>query len=132
MAQAGTAYSPLRSVSAAPYYGAKFQVSMERIPKYKKIEAILLGILIPLVLAGYTTCLAVQSEAVFWARSSAVIYHGTPAYFVSLLWFGVSALMLGHFLFRTYRILKPSSHKTFIWISAMFAVTGLVSAVVLA
>ena len=104
---------------------------MESIPRYKKVEATFLGIFVPLVLAGYTTYLLVQSEAVFWGRSSTVIYHGTAAYFVSLLWFGVSALMLGHFLFRPYRVLAASRHKIFMWLSAMLVVTGLVSAVVL-
>lgn len=104
---------------------------MERIPRYKKVEAIFLGIIVPLVLAGYTAYLVAQSEAVFWGRSSTVIYHGMAAYFVSLLWFGVSTLMLGHFLFRPYRVLAISRHKIFILASVMLIVTGLVSAVVL-
>lgn len=104
---------------------------MESIPRYKKVEAIFLGIFVPLALAGYTTYLVVQSEAVFWGRSSTVIYHGSAAYFVSLLWFGVSALMLGYFLFRPYQVLAPSRHKIFMWSSAMLVVAGLASAVVL-
>jgi len=104
---------------------------MESIPRYKKVEAIFLGIFVPLALVGYTIYLLAQFEAVFWGRSSTVIYHGTEAYFVSSLWFGVSALMLGHFLLRPYRLLAPSRHKIFMWSSAMLVVAGLASAVVL-
>jgi hypothetical protein len=105
---------------------------MASIPRYKKVEAVFLGLFIPLVLTGYTAYLITHSEAVFWGRSSTAIYHGTEAYFISLLWFGVSALMLGQFLFRPYRMLPPLRHKAFMWVSAVLVVVGLASAVVLA
>lgn len=103
---------------------------MDRIPRYKKTEAMILGLTIPLVLAIYTAHLALNNEAVFWGRSSTVIYHGSEAYFVSLLWFGLSALMCGHFFLRHFRLLSIEVHKIYMWVSAIFMAIGLVSAVV--
>ncbi|BBB30011.1 hypothetical protein NEJAP_2062 [Neptunomonas japonica JAMM 1380] len=105
-------------------------MSMDRIPRYKQTEAMILGIIVPLALAIYTAHLALNDEAVFWGRSSTVIYHGSEAYFVSLLWFGLSALMCGHFLLRHYRLLSTTTHNIYMWTTAICMVIGLVSAVV--
>ena len=42
---------------------------MDTIPRFKKIEALSLGIVLPVFLSGYTVLLLLNSEAVFWAVS---------------------------------------------------------------
>tara|TARA_R110000822_G_scaffold184653_1_gene323944 strand:+ start:296 stop:625 length:330 start_codon:yes stop_codon:yes gene_type:complete len=106
--------------------------AMNRIPLFKKVEALALGITVPVLLIGYTIFLLLTNEAVFWGRSSTAVYHGISAYLVSLLWFGVSGLLVGHFCLRTYHLLRRSSHKVFMWVSAILSSVGLVSAIVLA
>lgn len=49
--------------------GVKCHMSMDRIPRYKQTEAMILGIIVPLALAIYTAHLALNDEAVFWGRS---------------------------------------------------------------
>jgi hypothetical protein len=105
---------------------------MNRIPLFKKVEALALGITVPVLLIGYTIFLLLTNEAVFWGRSSTAVYHGISAYLVSLLWFGVSGLLVGHFCLRTYHLQRRSSHKVFMWVSAILSSVGLVSAIVLA
>lgn len=105
---------------------------MNRIARFKKVEAFTLGIAVPVVLISYTVMLLLTNEAVFWGRSSTVIYHGFCAYLVSLLWFGAAGLLVGHFYLRTYRLLRQASHKMFMWLSAIFVLVGLVSGIMLA
>lgn len=105
-------------------------MSMNRITRYKQTEATVLGIIAPLALAIYTAHLALNDEAVFWGRSSTVIYHGSEAYFVSLLCFGLSKFMCGYFLLRHYRLLSITVYNVYMWVSAIFMLVGLVSAVV--
>ncbi|WP_207389364.1 hypothetical protein, partial [Marinobacter halodurans] len=101
------------------------------IPRFKKIETLTLGVFLPLVLIGYTMLLLSGAEAVFWGRSSTAVYHGYSAYLVSLLWFGVAGLLIGHFWFRNYRVLTRANHKMLMRVSAILVVVGLVSAIVL-
>ena len=104
---------------------------MDTIPRFKKVEALSLGIFLPVLLSGYTVLLLLNAEAVFWGRSSSVIYHGYSAYFVSSLWFGVSGLMAGHFWLRHYRLLKPSRHRALMRASLFLVLVGLASAILL-
>ena len=104
---------------------------MDTIPRFKKIEALLLGIVLPVLLSGYTVLLLLKSEAVFWGRSSSVVYQGDSAFFVSLLWFGASGLLAGHFWLRHYRLLRPSRHRLVMWASSLLVLAGLASAIFL-
>lgn len=38
---------------------------MDKIPRFKKMEVLLLGIVLPVLLSGYTVLLLLSSEAVF-------------------------------------------------------------------
>ncbi|MFB2706064.1 hypothetical protein [Marinobacter shengliensis] len=102
---------------------------MDTIPRFKKIEVLSLGIVLPVLLSGYTVLLLLNSEAVFWGRSSTVIYQGDSAFFVSLLWFGVSGLLAGHFWLRHLRLLRPSRHRVLMWASLILVLVGLASAI---
>lgn len=104
---------------------------MDTIPRFKKIEALSLGIVLPVLLAGYTVLLLLNSEAVFWGRSSSVIYHGYSAFFVSSLWFGVSGLLAGHFWLRQYRVLRPARRRALMWVSSFLVLVGLASVILL-
>lgn len=104
---------------------------MDTIPRFKRIEALSLGIVLPVLLSGYTVFLLLNSQAVFWGRSSSVIYHGYDAFLVSALWFGVSGLLAGHFWLRQYRVLSPARRKAFMWVSSVLVLVGLVSAIAL-
>lgn len=104
---------------------------MDTIPRFKKFEALLLGIVLPVSLSGYTVHLLLKSEAVFWGRSSSVIYEGDSAFFVSLLWFGASGLLAGHFWLRQYRLLRPSRHSIVMWVSSFLVLAGMASAIFL-
>ena len=53
---------------------------MDTIPRFKKIEALSLGIVLPVFLSGYTVLLLLNSEAVFWGRGSSVTYQGYSAF----------------------------------------------------
>ena len=104
---------------------------MNTIPGFKKIEALSLGIVLPVFLSGYTVLLLLNSEAVFWGRSSNVIYQGYSAFLVSALWFGVSGLLAGHFCLRQYRVLRPARRRAFMWVSSFLVLVGLASAILL-
>ena len=43
--------------------------------KYQKVEVAVLGLIAPVLLLTYTILLLLSGEAVFWGRSSTVIYH---------------------------------------------------------
>lgn len=105
---------------------------MNIIPRFKKVEALVFGITAPVLLVGYTTLMLLTNEAVFWGRSSIAVYHGMSAYLVSLLWLGISGLLVGHFFLRTFHLLRRSSHKIYMWLLAILLSVGLVSAIVLA
>ncbi len=104
---------------------------MDTIPRFKKIEALSLGIVLPVFLSGYTVLLLLNSEAIFWGRGSSVTYHGYSAFFVSSLWFGISGLLAGHFWLRQYRILTPARRRAFMWVSSVLLLVGLASAILL-
>jgi hypothetical protein len=104
---------------------------MESMPTYKKIEVAIFGVLLPAILAIYTITLLTQGEAVFWGRSSTVLYHGNEAYLISLLWFGVAGFMLGQFFLRPLRLVGAPFCKATIYLSLALVVVGLASSVVL-
>ncbi len=104
---------------------------MKYLPKYVKIEVVILGVIIPAMIASYTLYLLLQSKAFFWGRSSAIYYQGSDAVFVSLLWFGLSLLLFGHFLARPLRLTSLARYKLLMLVPVMLFATGLVSAIVL-
>jgi|TARA_R110000851_G_scaffold11529_1_gene40353 hypothetical protein len=116
---------------AAAKLSVKFQAVMDTIPRFKKIEALSLGIVLPVFLSGYTVLLLLNSEAVFWGRGSSVTYQGYSAFLVSALWFGVSGILAGHYWLRHYRVLRPARRRALMWASTFLVLVGLVSAIFL-
>ncbi|MDN3650103.1 hypothetical protein QWZ13_14380 [Reinekea marina] len=104
---------------------------MKRLPRYAKVEVVVLGIIVPTTIAGYALYFLLQSKAVFWGRSSVVYYQGSDAVFVSLLWIGLSLLFMVHFLARPLRLLSFAQYKLIMWVPVILLATGLVSAIVL-
>lgn len=112
-------------------HGVKCKEMMNNIPRFKKVEVLVLGVVLPVVLISHTVLLLSNADAVFWGRGSNAVYHGSGAYLVSLLWFGVAGLLIGHFCLRTYQIFSPANHRMLMWVSAILVLVGLVSAIVL-
>ena len=104
---------------------------MDNLPKYKKIEISLFGIIAPLALTLYTLYLLLKNEAVFWGRSSSIIYYGSDAILVSLLWFGVSLMMLSCFFLRPLNFIGYVRHKAVLYFSMALIFIGPISVVVL-
>jgi len=104
---------------------------MESMPRYKKIEVAVLGVLVPLALTAYTATLLANGKALFWGRSETIAYQSGAAYFVSLLWFGVSGLMLSQFLLRPMQLGGSKGYKLATALSVALVIVGLASAVVL-
>jgi len=86
---------------------------------------------VPLALIGYTATLLSQGKAFFWGRSETITYQSGAAYFVSLLWFGVSGLMFSQFLLRSKHLVGPRGYKLVMALSVALVFVGLASAVVL-
>ena len=99
--------------------------------KYQKVEIAVLGFVAPVLLLTYTILLLLSGEAVFLGRSATIIYHSNDAYFVSLLWFGVSGCMFSHFFLRPLKVLSQATRKLILYISMTLLCSGLLSAIVL-
>ena len=99
--------------------------------KYQKVEVAVLGLIAPVLLLTYTILLLLSGEAVFWGRSATIIYHASDAYFVSLLWFGVSGGMFSHFFLRPLKVLHQVTRKLILYISMGLLCSGLLAAIVL-
>lgn len=99
-------------------------------PRFKKVEIIILGAFAPLSLSIYTIYLLLQSKAIFWGRNTSVIYYGVEAYWVSCLWFGLSGLMVGHFLCRSLHFLKPKQQQAFMFGATLLIFMGLAGAII--
>jgi len=99
--------------------------------KYQKVEIAVLGLIAPIFLLIYTVLLLLSGEAVFWGRSATIIYHSNEAYFVSLLWFGVSGGMFSYFFLRPLKVFHQTTRKLILYISMFLLCLGLLSAIFL-
>jgi len=99
--------------------------------KYQKVEIAVFGLITPLFLLIYTIILLFCGKAVFWGRSTTIIYYSSDAYFVSLLWFGVVGCMFSHFFLHPLKLIQYKSHKLTLYISMVLLCAGLLSAIVL-
>lgn len=104
---------------------------MDNLPRYKKIEIALFGVIAPMALTAYTVYLLLKYEAVFWVRSTSIIYYGSDAILVSLLWFAISLMMLSCFFLRPLNFIGYVRHKLVLYISVTLISVGLISVVVL-
>jgi hypothetical protein len=102
---------------------------MNILPKYKKIEVTIFGLVAPILLAAFTFTLLLQHEAVFWGRNLTVIYHGREALFVSLFWFGISSMMFSCFFLRPLELIKRKKLKIILYLSLALIVIGLASVI---
>ena len=98
----------------------------------KKAEITIFGIIPPLCLTIHTALLLLQEEAIFWGRGSTIVYHGREAYFVSLLWFGLSLLLFACFFLKPQQLITPSTYKGIQYLSISLIILGLASVFLLA
>ncbi|MFD2168298.1 hypothetical protein ACFSJY_18720 [Thalassotalea euphylliae] len=98
-----------------------------KLAKYQKVEVAIFGVVAPTLLLIHTILSLLSGEAFFWGRGLTVIYHGNEAYYVSLLWFGVSVAMYAFFFLRPLKLLSYSQRKLLIYLSLVLGSIGLLS-----
>ncbi|WP_444916850.1 hypothetical protein [Microbulbifer sp. JMSA003] len=105
---------------------------MEDIPKIKIIEALILGIVLPAILSGYTAYQLLTGGDIVFGKGNPIRYHGIDAYFVSLLYFGGSGVFFSKYFLDNIHPHNTDKARGFMYASFALITAGLVSAIVLA